>query len=138
MTEFLYVQIYVQSAGSVNRPANLGKQSLNSCPAILRPGGAAFVRFPAVVSRNPGAFGRSGEFMRIVRAFVALACLMAVAGCSSPGQFQLTGLNWGQDPPPPPPGSGELTSSPASATSDITGSTPVVAGANPVAVHDEL
>ena len=62
--------------------------------------------------------------MRIVRAFVALACLMAVAGCSSPGQFQLTGLNWGQDTPPPPPGSGELTSSPASATSDITGSTP--------------
>ncbi len=76
--------------------------------------------------------------MRIVRVFAALALMAALAGCSSPGQFQLAGLNWGQDTPPPPPGSGDLTSSPASATSDITGSTPAVAAANPVAVHDEM
>jgi len=76
--------------------------------------------------------------MRIVRVFAALAFVTALAGCSSAGQFQFAGLNWGQDTPPPPPGSGELTSSAASATTDITGSTSVVAAANPVAVHDEM
>jgi Tfp pilus assembly protein PilF len=75
--------------------------------------------------------------MRIVRVFAALACLTALAGCSSSGQVQFAGINWGQDTPPPPPGSGELTSSPASATSDITGSTPVVVPTN-AAVNDEL
>jgi len=79
--------------------------------------------------------------MRIVRAFAALALMTALAGCGSSGQFQFAGLNWGQDTPPPPPGSGEMVSSPASANTEITGSTPVaheVAPANPVAVHDEL
>src|SRR3954467_14683437 len=103
MVEFLYVQIYVQSSGSVNRPATSANNPLTLVRLSSGPGGAAFVGFPAVVSRNAGAFGRSGEFMRIVRAFAALACLMAIAGCSSPGQFQLTGLNWGQDTPPPRP-----------------------------------
>ena len=79
--------------------------------------------------------------MRIVRVFAALALMTALAGCGSSGQFQFAGLNWGQDTPPPPPGSGEMVSSPASASTEITGSTPVaheVAAANPVAVHDEL
>jgi|1186.fasta_scaffold60980_2 Flp pilus assembly protein TadD len=76
--------------------------------------------------------------MRIVRVFAALACLMGLAGCGSSGQFQMAGLNWGQDTPPPPPGSGEMVSSPASASGDITGSTPAVAPANPVAVNDEM
>ena len=76
--------------------------------------------------------------MRIVRVFAALACLVALAGCGSSGQFQISGLNWGQDTPPPPPGSGEMVSSPASASGDITGSTPAVTAANPVAVNDEM
>ena len=65
--------------------------------------------------------------MRVVRVFAALALMTALAGCGSSGQLQLAGLNWGQDTPPPPPGSGEMTSSPASATTEITGSTPVPA-----------
>src|SRR3954453_8427487 len=113
MREFPYVQIFVHSSGFVKRPATSENNPLTLAGLSCGPGGAAFVGFPAVVSCNAGAFGRSGEFMRIVRAFAALACVMALAGCSSPGQFQLTGLNWGQDTPPPPPGSGELTSSPA-------------------------
>ena len=76
--------------------------------------------------------------MRIARVFAALACLTGLAGCGSSGQFQIAGLNWGQDTPPPPPGSGEMLSSPASASGDITGSTPAVAPASPVAVHDEM
>lgn len=75
--------------------------------------------------------------MRTVRVFAALACLFALAGCGSSGQFQFAGLNWGQDTPPPPPASGEMVSSAASATSDITGSTPVVVPTN-AAVNDEL
>ena len=66
--------------------------------------------------------------MRIVRVFAALALMTALAGCGSSGKLELAGLNWGQDTPPPPPGSGELTSSPASASTEITGSTPAVAG----------
>ena len=62
--------------------------------------------------------------MRIVRVFAALALMTALAGCGSSGQLQLAGLNWGQDTPPPPPGSGDMTSSPASASTEITGSTP--------------
>jgi len=76
--------------------------------------------------------------MRIVRVFAALACLTGLAGCGASGQLQFAGLNWGQDTPPPPPGSSEMVSSPASANTDITGSTPVAVEANPVAVHDEL
>ncbi|MEJ0074671.1 MAG: tetratricopeptide repeat protein [Alphaproteobacteria bacterium] len=77
--------------------------------------------------------------MRIVRVLAALACLTALAGCGSSGQFQFAGINWGQDTPPPPPGSGEMVSSPASASADITGSTPApVAGADPVTVNDAL
>jgi tetratricopeptide (TPR) repeat protein len=76
--------------------------------------------------------------MRIVRVFAALALMTALAGCGSSGEMKFAGLNWGQDTPPPPPGSGEMTSSPASASTDITGSTPVVAGVNPVAVNDAL
>jgi Tfp pilus assembly protein PilF len=72
--------------------------------------------------------------MRIVRVFAALAALTALAGCGSSGK--LAGLNWGQDTPPPPPGS-EMVSSPASATPDITGSTPAVLEPNP-AVQDAL
>ena len=75
--------------------------------------------------------------MRTVRVFVALACLIALAGCGSSGQFQFAGLNWGQDTPPPPPGSGEMVSSPASASTEITGSTPVVVPPN-ASVNDEL
>jgi tetratricopeptide (TPR) repeat protein len=75
--------------------------------------------------------------MRTVRVFVALACLIALAGCGSSGQFQFAGLNWGQDTPPPPPGSGEMVSSPASASTEITGSTPVVVPTN-ASVNDEL
>jgi Flp pilus assembly protein TadD len=74
--------------------------------------------------------------MRIVRVLAALGLMTALAGCGSSGQF--AGLNWGQDTPPPPPGSGELVSSPVSASTEITGSTPAVAAVNPVAVHDEL
>jgi Flp pilus assembly protein TadD len=77
--------------------------------------------------------------MRIVRVFAALACLTALAGCGSSGQFQFAGINWGQDTPPPPPGSGEMVSSPAAATTEITGSTtPIAAWADPVAVNDAL
>jgi Tfp pilus assembly protein PilF len=75
--------------------------------------------------------------MRTVRVFAALACLIALAGCGSSGQFQFAGLNWGQDTPPPPPGSAEMVSSPASASTEITGSTPVVVPTN-AAVNDEL
>ena len=74
--------------------------------------------------------------MRLVRVFAALALMTALAGCGSSGQFQFAGLNWGQDTPPPPPGSGDMVSSPASATTEITGSTPAVA--TNVAVKDEL
>lgn len=75
--------------------------------------------------------------MRIaVRALVALACLTALSGCGSTGQF--AGLNWGQDTPPPPPGSAEMVSSNASATpGDVTGSTPAYPEAN-AAVQDTL
>lgn len=74
--------------------------------------------------------------MRIVRVFAALACLTALAGCGSSGQF--AGLNWGQDTPPPPPGAPEMVSSPASASTptEITGSTPIVP--TNAAVNDEL
>src|SRR5690242_15328748 len=75
--------------------------------------------------------------MRTVRVFAALACLIALAGCGSSGQFQFAGLNWGQDTPPPPPGSGDMVSSPASASTEITGSTPAVVPTN-AAVNDEL
>jgi tetratricopeptide (TPR) repeat protein len=73
--------------------------------------------------------------MRIVRV-LALASLTALAGCGSSGQF--AGLNWGQDTPPPPPGPSEMVSSPASATAtpEVTGSTPIVA--TNAAVNDEL
>ena len=37
--------------------------------------------------------------MRIVSAVAAVACLVALAGCSSSGKF--AGLGWGEDPPPP-------------------------------------
>ena len=74
--------------------------------------------------------------MRVVRVFAALALMTALAGCGSSGQLQLAGLNWGQDTPPPPPGSGEMTSSPAAATTEITGSTPVPA--TNVSVEDAL
>jgi Tfp pilus assembly protein PilF len=73
--------------------------------------------------------------MRIVRVFAALAALTALAGCGSSGKF--AGLNWGQDTPPPPPGTAAMVSSPASATPDITGSTPAVLDPNP-AVQDAL
>jgi tetratricopeptide (TPR) repeat protein len=76
--------------------------------------------------------------MRLVRVLAALALLTALAGCGSSGEMKFAGLNWGQDTPPPPPGSGEMTSSPASASTEITGSTPVVAGVDPVAVNDAL
>lgn len=74
--------------------------------------------------------------MRIVRVFAALVCLTALAGCGSSGQLQIAGINWGQDTPPPPPGSGDMVSSPASASTEITGSTPVAA--TNVAVEDAL
>ena len=76
--------------------------------------------------------------MRIVRVFAALALMTALAGCGSSGQLQLAGLNWGQDTPPPPPGSGDMTSSPASASAEITGSTPAGVPISAAAVHDEL
>jgi Flp pilus assembly protein TadD len=77
--------------------------------------------------------------MRIVRIFAALALVTALTGCgSSSGEFKFAALPWGQDTPPPPPGSGDMTSSPASASPEITGSTPVVAGADPVTVHDAM
>lgn len=76
--------------------------------------------------------------MRIARVFGALALMTALAGCGSSGEMKFAGLNWGQDTPPPPPGSGEMTSSPASASTEITGSTPALAGVNPVAVNDAL
>ena len=69
--------------------------------------------------------------MRIVRVFAALALMTALAGCGSSGQLQLAGLNWGQDTPPPPPGSGDMTSSPASASTEITGGTPAVVPVGP-------
>jgi tetratricopeptide (TPR) repeat protein len=75
--------------------------------------------------------------MRIVRVFAALAMMTALAGCGSSGQMQFAGLNWGQDTPPPPPGSGELTSSPASASTEITGSTPTAVPISAAAVYDE-
>ena len=68
--------------------------------------------------------------MRIgLRALCVAACLFALTGCaSSPSpDFKLSSLFPGQDEPPPPPASG-----------DITGSTPAVAGADPVAVHDAM
>jgi tetratricopeptide (TPR) repeat protein len=74
--------------------------------------------------------------MRIVRVFAALACLTALAGCGSSGKLEFAGLNWGQDTPPPPPGSAAMVSSPVSATSDITGSTPAVP--TNIVVKDEL
>ena len=37
--------------------------------------------------------------MRIFGVVTALACLVALAGCSSSGKF--AGLNWGEDSPPP-------------------------------------
>jgi Flp pilus assembly protein TadD len=37
--------------------------------------------------------------MRIVSAVAAVACLVALAGCSSSGKF--AGLGWGEDSPPP-------------------------------------
>jgi Tfp pilus assembly protein PilF len=76
--------------------------------------------------------------MRIVRVFAALALMTALAGCGSSGEFKLAGLNWGQDTPPPPPGSGEMTSSPASASTEVTGSTPAVVPVSAAAVNDEL
>jgi len=76
--------------------------------------------------------------MRIVRVFAALALMTALAGCGSSGKLELAGLNWGQDTPPPPPGAGELTSSPASASVEVTGSTPAVVPISPAAIHDEM
>ena len=76
--------------------------------------------------------------MRIVRVFAAIALMTALAGCGSSSQFQFAGLNWGQDTPPPPPGSGDMVSSPAAATTEITGSTPVVAAPDAVSVHDAM
>jgi Tfp pilus assembly protein PilF len=68
--------------------------------------------------------GRSPEwfvFMRIV-CVLAVACLIALAGCTASGPFEA--LSWGQDTPPPPPKAAAMVSSPASATSDVTGSIP--------------
>src|SRR6478735_3155098 len=73
-----------------------------------------------------------------MRVFCVAACLFALTGCaSSPSSpdFKLSSLFPGQDTPPPPPGS-EMVSRPASATPDITGSTPAVEP-NP-AVQDAL
>jgi Flp pilus assembly protein TadD len=75
--------------------------------------------------------------MRIVRVFAALALMTALAGCGSSGKMEFAGLNWGQDTPPPPPASGELTSSPASASTEITGSTPAAVPISAAAVYDE-
>ena len=75
-----------------------------------------------------------------MRVFCVAACLFALTGCaSSPSSpnFKLSSLFPSQDTPPPPPGAAAMVSSPASATPDITGSTPAALDPNP-AVQDAL
>lgn len=74
----------------------------------------------------------------MLRVFAALALMTALAGCGSSGKLEFAGLNWGQDTPPPPPGSGEMVSSPASASTEVTGSTPAAVPVSAAAVHDEM
>jgi Flp pilus assembly protein TadD len=72
-----------------------------------------------VLLRNAGLSRRAGEFMRMyVRATVAIACLVALAGCSASSLK----LGWAEDDPPP-------------ANPEITGS---VSAPDPLAVKDAM
>ena len=64
--------------------------------------------------------------MRIVRVLAALALYDGARGLRTSGKPELAGLNLGQDTLAPAAWTGETTSSPSAAASEITGSTPAL------------